>query len=352
MNSVVKPQPTGAAGLSRIRKIAMVAALFAAFPACAAVEWRGIEKDNWCSGPMLTPEKLKGKVVLVDRWGVRCPPCRRSLPHIEALWKKFRRKPFVIIGSHCQGNERERIAELVKENGLTYSIYLNASFADEPSFSGIPFYYLVTPQGKVVYQGLGFSDSKAKELEDAVAAALAKIPSIDSLCGGVEVVHFKQDAAKLVLGKNVESVVARLKSAASKNGPKAEEAKALVDAVEGARNELKDEIRGNAKTRPGLALMQLETLVKTWPSEKAHCARALQRLSSSTDVKAAMKLRQALEAAETVTPRNALEAKKVADSRKSAISAAAPFAKSRFPGVAEEIAELLADVGDSAPAMP
>ena len=322
----------------------MVVALLVAFSACA-VEWRGLEKDKWCSGPMLTPEKLKGKVVLVDRWGVRCPPCCRSLPHIESLWKKFRRKPFVIIGSHCQGDERDRIAELVKENGLTYSIYLNASLADEPSFRGIPFYYVVNPRGEVVYQGLGFSDSKAKELEDAVAAALAKMPSVDSLCGGVEVVHFKQDAAKLVTGKNVEPVVARLKSASTKNGPKAEEAKALVDVVESARTALKDEIRGNAKTRPGLALMQLETLVKTWPSEKAHCTKALQRLSSSADVKAAMKLRQALEAAETAAPRNALEAKKVEASRKSAISAAAPFAKSRFPGVAEEIAELLADGG-------
>ncbi len=328
-----------------IRGIAMAAALFAALPACAAVGWRGLEKDNWCSGPVLTPEKLRGKVVLVDRWGVRCPPCRRSLPHIEALWRKFRRKPFAVIGSHCQGNERDRIAELVKENGLTYSIYLNASLADEPSFSGIPFCYIVDPNGKVVYQSLGFSDSKTKELEDAVAAALAKMPSVGSLCGGVTVVHFKQDAAKLVSGKNVEPVVARLKSAASKDGPKAEEAKALVDAVEGSRNALKDEIRGNAKTRPGLALMQLETLVKTWPSEKAHCAKALQKLSASTDVKAAVKLRRALEAAAAATPRNALEAKKVAASRKSAISEAAPFAKSSFPGVAEEIAELLADGG-------
>ena len=73
--------------LHRIRMVAAAAVLLAALPVCAAVEWRGLDKDNWCSGPVLTPEKLKGKVVLVDRWGVRCPPCRRSLPHIEALWK-------------------------------------------------------------------------------------------------------------------------------------------------------------------------------------------------------------------------------------------------------------------------
>ena len=71
----------------------------------------------------------------------------------------------------------------------------------------------------------------------------------------------------------------------------------------------------------------------------------MQKLSASTDVKAAVKLRRALEAAAAATPRNALEAKKVAASRKSAISEAAPFAKSGFPGVAEEIAELLADGG-------
>lgn len=308
----------------------------------AAAEWRGLDGNAWCSGPKLTPEKLKGKVVLVDKWGVYCPPCRRSLPHIEALWKKFRSKPFVIIGSHCQGNEREKIAALVDENKLTYSIYLNAGLAGEPYFRGIPAYYIVNPKGEIVYQGVGFSPAMAKELEDAVAAALAKMPPSDSLCGGVEAVHFKQDAAKLMAGKNVEAIVARLKSAAAKEGPAAEEAKALVAAVEDARSSLKSEIRDNAKTRPGLALIQLETLVKTWPSEKAHCAKALGKLSSSADVKAAVKLRRTLESIEAAAPRNKMEKKKLEESRRSAISAAAAFAKSDFPGVANEIAELTA----------
>ena len=245
----------------KVLSTVLSATLFATLS--SAAEWRGLDESAWCSGPKLTPEKLRGKVVLVDKWGVYCPPCRRSLPHIESLWKKFRSKPFVIIGSHCQGEEREKIAALVSENKLTYSIYLNAKLVGEPYFQGIPAYYIVDPKGDIVYQGIGFSPAKAKELEDAVASALAKMPSADSLCGGMEAVHFRQDAAKLVAGKNVEPVVTRLKSAAAKDGPVAEEAKALLSAVEDARNSLKSEIRNNAKTRPGLALMQLETLVKT-----------------------------------------------------------------------------------------
>ena len=34
------------------------------------------------------------KVVLVDRWGLGCPPCRKLLPRVEEIWKSFRTKPF------------------------------------------------------------------------------------------------------------------------------------------------------------------------------------------------------------------------------------------------------------------
>lgn len=320
----------------------LLSAVLFASTASVAGEWYGLTEDAWCSGPKLTPEKLKGKVVLVDKWGVFCPPCRRSLPHIESIWRKFRSKPFVVIGAHCQGNERQKIAELVNENKLTYSIYLTAGRDDEPQIRGIPAYYIVSPSGKIVYNGIGFSPAMAKELEDAVSDALAKAPSPDSLCGGVEAEHFKADAAKLVAGKNVEAVLSKLKSAAAKEGPAAEEAKALISAVESANSSLKAEIRSNAKTRPGLAYIQLETLVKTWPSEKTQCAKAIRKLSASADVRAVVKLRRTLESIDATTPRNELEKKKLSESRKSAIAAAAAFAKSEFPGVASEIAELTA----------
>lgn len=318
----------------------LMSAVFFTATTSVAEEWYGLTEDSWCSGPKLTPEKLTGKVVLVDKWGVLCPPCRKSLPHIESIWRKFCSKPFVVIGAHCQGNERKKIADLVNKHKLTYSIYLRAGRDDEPQIRGIPAYYIVNPAGKIVYNGRGFSPAMIKELENAVSDALAKVPSPDSLCGGVEAEYFKADAAKLVAGKNVEPVVSKLKSAAAKDDPAAEEAKALVSAVESACNSLKSEISSNATTRPGLAYIQLETLVKTWPSEKALCAKTLRKLSASADVRAVAKLRRTLESINATTPRSELERKKLSESRKSAIAAAASFAKSKFPGVASEIAEL------------
>lgn len=322
--------------------IAAAIALVCAPEAFSDVSWRNINDSCWRSGPKLTPEKLRGKVVLVDKWGVRCPPCRRSLPHVEALWKKFHSKPFIIVGAHCQGDQRDRINELVKENNLTYSIYQDAGIADEPRFPGIPAFYIIAPNGKVVYQECGFSDARAKELEDVIKAELDKMPAYDSLCSGVALQHFKAEAKNLILGKNVEGVSARLKSAAKKADAKASEAQAILDSISAAHDALFAEIRENARTRPGLALIRIETFMKTWPSEKARCAKAYQKLSSSPDVKAAVKLRRTLESLEQKPPRNAIEEKKAAETRKAAKAAAAPFAGSEFPGVANEIAELLA----------
>ena len=307
-----------------------------------AVEWRGLEKENWCSGPKLSPEALKGKVVLVNRWGIHSKPSIKSLLHLEALRKKYCKERFAIIGSHYHVEELNRINEVVKKNSAKYSIYLHAHLADEPLFNGVPFFYLVNPDGKVVYQVNGYSKAKMEDLEKAISDALAEMPSADSLCGDVMAVHFKEDAAKLKLGNNVEPVIARLSLAASKGGSEADEAQALISSAEKARDELKGDIRRSAKMRrPGLLLIQIETLVTTWPSEKTHFAKALRKLSASRDVKAVVKLRQTLEETEAAVPKSASESRKLEASKKAAVKSAAHLTKSRFPGVAEEVAELL-----------
>jgi len=310
--------------------LAIVATLFTALSAFA-VEWCGIEEGNWRSGPTLSPEKLKGKVVLVCRWDANHEQSIESLPHVEALWKEFRKRPFAVIGSYRTDDTRKKIIKIVLNNELTYSIYLNARFVDEPSTSDMPFYYLVSPYGEVIHQGSGFSEPEMGELKSAVSNALAVVSAPDSLCGDVKVTHFKKETAKLVRGKNAEAAIARLKSFASRKGPKGDEARALLDSVERTRNAIKNEIRNNVKLRPGLALIRLETLVKTWPSEKEHCSKIMNKLAESSDVKAAANFRRALVSTDGKKPNGS----------KNAAKAALPSLRSKFPGVAREIAELL-----------
>ena len=120
-----------------------------------AVEWKNVDAEHYLGGRKASAGYLQGKVVLVDRWGAKCPPCRALLPRVEEIWKSFKTKPFVVLGGHCKGwGTADEVAELVTQHRPTYSVYEDAGLATgEPKFDAIPFLYVVDETGKVVYSG-------------------------------------------------------------------------------------------------------------------------------------------------------------------------------------------------------
>ena len=86
--------------------LAMVAALVAAIvgtPAMADVQVGQpapeISAKSWFNAPSnLSLAALRGKIVVVEFWATWCPPCRTSIPHLNALQKDWASKGVVIIG--------------------------------------------------------------------------------------------------------------------------------------------------------------------------------------------------------------------------------------------------------------
>ena len=257
----------------------LMAVVFSAGLALAAqaVGWKGLGEGNYYAGPKVTEADLAGKVVLVDCWGVGCPPCRALLPRMEEIWKSFRSKPFVLLGSHRQGRQPEKVAALVKANKLTYPQYDGAGIAEgEPSFRGIPFLYVVNHRGKVVYSG--HSDREATE---AVVTALGEIGAPPTLIPGVILSRkspYKSLEKRLILGKPAASVVKKLqgdikkasaKSATAVQKAAAEEAEAMLKAIEEAKTDYKTDIARLKTTNPPEALKMIKAYMASFPAEGA-----------------------------------------------------------------------------------
>ena len=68
-----------------------------------AAEWKNVDAEHYLGGRKASAGYLQGKVVLADRWGAECPPCRELLPRVEQLWQSFKAKQFVVLGGHCKG---------------------------------------------------------------------------------------------------------------------------------------------------------------------------------------------------------------------------------------------------------
>ena len=136
-------------------KALFFAGIFSLASLAQAVEWKNVDAGHYLGGRKASSGYLQGKVVLVDRWGAKCPPCRALLPRLEELWQSFKTKPLVILGAHCQGwGSAEEVKALVEENKLTYPIYEEAGLvAGEPTSDAIPVLYVVDETGKGVYRG-------------------------------------------------------------------------------------------------------------------------------------------------------------------------------------------------------
>lgn len=154
---------------TKLIRAAVAAALAASVADAGAAGWRNIDESHHLGGRKASEGYLKGKVVLVDRWGARCPPCRRMLPQVEQIWQSFKTKQFVVLGGHCAGwGGADEVRRIIEENKLTYPVYEDAGLAEgEPPFNAIPFLYVVDETGRVVYKGHG-----EREATQAVVTAL------------------------------------------------------------------------------------------------------------------------------------------------------------------------------------
>ena len=62
---------------------------------------------------------LEGKIVFLEFFGHKCPPCLKSIPHLNKLQKKHQDK-LAIVSIEVQGYDKTQLAKFAKEKGMNY----------------------------------------------------------------------------------------------------------------------------------------------------------------------------------------------------------------------------------------
>lgn len=102
-------------------------------------------------------DPLRGKLLIVDFWGVHCGPCVGAIQHSKTVREEFKdddRIAFVFITDDKYWSPQEEpYNKLVEDNSLTNSHRLSNNdwnhLSQLFSINGIPHYALITPDGKV-----------------------------------------------------------------------------------------------------------------------------------------------------------------------------------------------------------
>jgi thiol-disulfide isomerase/thioredoxin len=140
----------------------------------AAPDFAGL--GTWFNSAPLKLADLRGKVVLVNFWTYGCVNCVNTLPHVTALYAKYRDRGLVVVGIHTPEFPFERSASNVqaalKRHGITYPV---AQDNDSKTWNAYrnrywPAQYIVDQNGKIVFQHDG--EGQYDRIERTVAALL------------------------------------------------------------------------------------------------------------------------------------------------------------------------------------
>jgi thiol-disulfide isomerase/thioredoxin len=116
---------------------------------------------QWLNSPELTPEALKGNVVLVDFWTYDCINCRRALPYVKDWAQRYEKDGLVVIGVHTPEYADEHVSAnvmgQVRQLGITYPVAIDNNYAIWRSFDNQywPAHYLIDAKGQVRYSHFG-----------------------------------------------------------------------------------------------------------------------------------------------------------------------------------------------------
>ncbi len=88
---------------------------------------------GWINSPPLGREELAGKVVLYDFWTYSCINCQRTLPHLKALYDRYKTDGLVIVGIHSPEFDFEKdhgnVERAVARYGVTWPVALDDDMA-------------------------------------------------------------------------------------------------------------------------------------------------------------------------------------------------------------------------------
>jgi len=105
-------------------------------------------------GKTWTLQALRGKVVLVNFWATWCDPCRREMPDLETLYRRFKNQGLVVLA--ISDDDVGKVKQLIAEKKFSYPVLLDPGrkVTDLFRIEGIPKTFVYDRDGKLVSEAI------------------------------------------------------------------------------------------------------------------------------------------------------------------------------------------------------
>ena len=118
-------------------------------------------------------QELRGKVVVIDFWASWCKPCKKEMPVLEALHRRYGKEGLVVVGVNIDTREK-KMKKFLAETPVTFRQVHDPKLRVASRYKPpeMPSAYLVGRDGTVRDVLQGFREEDARRLEAAIRELL------------------------------------------------------------------------------------------------------------------------------------------------------------------------------------
>jgi thiol-disulfide isomerase/thioredoxin len=152
---------------------------------------------GWLNSEPLTPQGLRGRVVLVDFWTYTCINWLRTAPYVKAWDAKYRDLGLTVIGVHTPEFGFEQILDNViaqsRSFGVDYPIAVDSNYGVWEAFANHfwPAVYIADAEGRIRYHHFGEGEYAMTEMVVQQLLLEAGVEGVDPDLVSVEPTGFE-----------------------------------------------------------------------------------------------------------------------------------------------------------------
>lgn len=120
---------------------------------------------------------LRGKVVILDFWGIGCGPCYYLMPVIEKFYQRHKDEVYV-YGIESWDNSVKDIKQTLDQFGWTYPNLVGSDEVNKAyGIKGVPHMFIIDSEGKIRYEHRGATSGEgyAKQMYDQLEWLLEEL---------------------------------------------------------------------------------------------------------------------------------------------------------------------------------
>jgi tetratricopeptide (TPR) repeat protein/thiol-disulfide isomerase/thioredoxin len=128
-------------------------------------------------GTRVALDSLKGKIVVINFWGIWCGWCIHELPEYQKLFEKDKGDADVVIVTIDNDHNPDDVPPWMKQKGYTFPMLLDDGYVAKAGITAFPTTWFLDREGRKVFVKVGWSEELLEEFSwriEAIRAASVK----------------------------------------------------------------------------------------------------------------------------------------------------------------------------------